>query len=47
MNDIIYNLLLAVITALGVAFVRYALPWLKKQAEKAEIKRPVSFRQTL
>ena len=37
MNDIIYNLLLAVITALGVAFVRYALPWLKKQAEKAEM----------
>lgn len=37
MNDIIYDLLLAVITALGVAFVRYALPWLKKQAEKAEM----------
>lgn len=36
MNDIIYNLLLAVITALGAAFVRYALPWLEKQAAKAE-----------
>ena len=36
MNDIIYNLLLAVITAMGAAFVRYALPWLKKQATKAE-----------